>query len=188
MKIISKKLKLACYVTLFLSAICSVNAQTQENQNLDSIKVAIIDTKSFYDEESGIREWVNAYKVFAKETALLIQEIKRLRGEMLILRNEFIKLTNCHYKCNPNSKEEINKKLAKYKKLHQEDKVLEGKHKEKESQVFEPINKKIEHAIKRFADKKGYKIILDTSKKDVVSCRKLDITKEFIKFYNSSNK
>ena len=57
-------------------------------------------------------------------------------------------------------------------------------------EIFAEINKKIENALKLFAEQNGYSIVLDSSKinsSGVILGTMFDITKEFIQFYKEQS-
>lgn len=177
-----------CVFVLILSALAF--AQIEKTQTSAPNKIAGINTEAFYDKEAGIKEVVEAndkleteFKSQKDELRLLGEKIQNLQKEIEELAKP--QKVGC-YPSIQNKVDEYKKLISEYKRRQDDLKSLYDKRK---PEIFADIYKKVGEAIKQFAKENGYVIVLDSSKDNsstIIEGETIDITKEFIKYYNDN--
>ena len=182
---------------LIFSSFCF--AQTENDKTETSIKVAVINSETFFDESTGIIELVLAKKELDEEFEPLNQDLLLKINEVEKCNNEIKKIAEYMNSPEPNPQVcfgsiSIRDRVFKCENLIKETeekredvKVLYEKRK---LEIFADVNKKIENALKLFAEQKGYSVVLDSSKinsSGVILGIMSDITKEFIQFYKEQS-
>jgi cytochrome c-type biogenesis protein CcmH/NrfF len=172
--------------SLALTLVLTVLAVAQTNKNSVPIKVAVIDSHSFYDKETGIKRLVLAERMMGSiDTAASMRYPSQL-SEAANLEKEISSL-----KC---QNQNVDDKLVKLKKLKDEikqteDEIAAGRKKE-EAIIYIPVINQIREKLKEFAKQKGYQMIVDSHSiiESFVSIESDvdDITSEFIKFCNDA--
>lgn len=158
-------------------------------------KIGLINTAVFYDTTVGITRLVAAYKSlqaeFAKQTTDLNNGSARLQAlakEVETLREQARtgKLPDANILT---AKEDEGARLQRELEYKQKD--LETAVNKRESQTIGPIKKDIGQAVDQFARQRGLNLVLDIAKMEEAGIIvafidvKVDITKEFIQFYNT---
>ncbi len=185
-------------LVLILAFTVSAIAQTEKEQSAVSNKVAFVTSETFEDKEKGIKELVDAYAKLSDEFKPQTDEINSLVRRYLELIEEIEKLDNLSKNstgiCFDYS--EIRKKIKELQSLEGQIKKLQETARtlfvKRESQVINPIKNKIQEAMKQFAKEKDYEKIIDLSKLPTgffsfipIDKNIVDVTAEFIKYYNS---
>lgn len=175
-------MKTIAFCILLTITTISVSAQTAKSIN--SAKVAVINTLSFYDEMTGIKKLALAEKQMGMTDCAasfhygsLIEEIKKLEKQIAEL------------KC---QKVAVDSKLLQLQKLKDESqqalKENDACKKKVREQSVEPIVKNVREKLKEFAKMNGYEIVIDkfTIIESLVEINNdlPDITTEFIKYCN----
>lgn len=160
-------------------------------------KIAVINTSAFDDEKGGITKYANAMTALEKEFAPLQADIQTKVNRYQTLGVEIKKLQDSANAPTPvpiNPKD-AQAKMDEYQGLEVTIKRLQedGKTKfeKRQQEVMAPILQDIGKAMDEYGRQKGYALILDGTKLDsaglilAVDLTKIDITKEFITFYNA---
>lgn len=187
-----KNLRIVGLTFIFLT-VCSISALAQVAQ---TGKIAVIYTKAFDNNKSGITKFFNGAESVDKEFEVLNSQIKGLLTRQEALRNEVQSLQEQAQK-NPKipiNQDTIRIKVDEFERIDREIKFKQeaGKadYDRRKEVVMGPILLDIGKAMDEFAVQKGYAIILDSSKLEqagvILALNKTaDVTVEFIKFYNA---
>ena len=178
------------------AAIFAVSASAQGTaQPAAGYKIVIVNTAAF-DSKEGITKYVNALTALETEMRPLTVEIEGMVTRYNALGADIKKIQDQMAKGGgvPIDQAAAQKKVEDYKALEiaikrkQED----GKQRMESRQpaILNPVLQDIAKAMDEFAKQKGYALILDISKDNTglilaVDAAKLDVTKEFITYYNA---
>ena len=174
--------------------VVSIMGQTEKKPDITPVKFAAVDTKAFEDEKSGIKDLIIAYDELETELKPQINELQALSLELQkrqkelseygeVLKKDRLGCGDLYSKVKVKF-EEYNKLYGEFESKHNDFKSLREKYK---SEIVTPVEYKIGNALKQFAREKGYMMILDSSQNNsstLIEEEPVDITKEFIKFYN----
>ena len=184
--------------SLFIAAIFSISAFAQ----VTTLKVGLINTLAFDNDKAGITKYTTAMNSLETEfkpdsTSLdgMAGKINSLQGELEGMQKQLQ---------DPNPKVPINRdaiqgsfntKYAEYEKLTREYKFKQEDAKvrfeRRRQQIMGPILVDIGKAMQEFAKQKGFTLILDGAKLEdaaillAIGDEKIDVTKDFITFYNA---
>ncbi len=186
--------------SLLFAAICSVSAFGQGGAAQPSAagtgKIVVINTAAF-DAKDGIIKYSNAMNALEAEMKPLQTEIDGLVTRYNNLGKEIQTLQANAQKSPavPIDQKAAQAKVEEYQNLELtiKRKQEDGKRKFelRQPQVLGPVLQEIGKAMDDFAKAKGYALILDASKLEAanlilaVDIAKVDVTKEFITFFNS---
>lgn len=178
-------------VSLFLMAFLAVASFAQT-----TTKVAVINTYAFGAEKEGITKYVSALTALNNEFKPLNEELKAMQTKLQTLANDIENLKKLAAS-NPKAFDEkaAQAKVDEAEKLQRDLKFKADNAKinyEKRQQaVMGPIMQDIGKALQEFTKQKGYLMLLDAGKLEEsgillgVGDEKVDVTKEFITFYNA---
>lgn len=159
-------------------------------------KIVVIDTGAFADEKGGIAKYVQAVKSIDTTFTPVQTDLQTSANKIEALRKELEVIQN-----NINSgKVPVDKAAAQAKADQYQNLQTEFKRKQEDAKarfdreqerVMGPVMQDIFKAMQDFATQKGYDMILDAVKLDAQQMilayvpNKVDVTKEFIVYYNS---
>ncbi len=160
------------------------------------IKIVIIDSNIFSDSKTGITKYTNIFTQLETELKPRQVELQNLSIKLQNLQKETQQLQD-EYQKNPNSPlrpAQIQSKLDEIDRIKRE-----GVFKQEEfntlaqrrrQQLLTPMVKDISLGLQEFAKLKGYSLIFDLAKDQngflvTIGDFKLDVTKDFIAFYNA---
>jgi len=185
-------------VSILFTAIFAVSALAQAPaQPGTGTRIAVINTQAFDDDKGGILKYSTAMNALDKEFAPLQQEIQGLVNRYNALGAEIKKIQDS---ANAPTPVPIDPKTAQAKvdeyqtlettiKRKQED--GKARLEKRQQEVMGPVLADIGKAMDEFAKQKGFGLILDGAKLEgaglilAVDLTKVDVTKEFITFYNA---
>jgi len=160
--------------------------------------VKIINFEAFYDENSGIKEFIDLRKRSDREFAGDIKEIQSLRDKYSVLRTDTVKLSDEMNR--PSSIEwkegVIEAKLDELKKMEctirsKQDQVKDL-YEKRQDELTKPLVAQIKAALARFQGENGISVIFDRTKFEEGSyplssaeLKQFDVTKQFIDFFNN---
>ncbi|HXG86629.1 MAG TPA: OmpH family outer membrane protein [Pyrinomonadaceae bacterium] len=171
-------------------------AQAGAAQPAGTAKIVVIDTGAFANEKAGgITKYVNAMKSLDTEFTPVQTDLQNTATRIQTLQKEIQTLQDQA----AGGKVPVDPKTAQAKvdsfqllqtdfKRKQEDAKV--KFERRQDQIMGPVMQDIFKAMQDFAKLKGYDLILDAVKLDAQQMilafipSKLDVTKEFITFYN----
>lgn len=158
-------------------------------------KIGLINIYAFGEEKGGITKYVNAmnsldneFKPTRTELESLVTKIQNLEKEIQILQNQ------AKDPKVPIKPETVNAKVEEYENLKREAKFKQdsanAKYQSRFDVIVGPIWADIRKAMQEFAKQKGYSVILDGAKLEEAGILlgfddKVNITTEFIQFYNT---
>ncbi len=177
----------ASFIFVAISAVSAFSQAAAQPQ------IRVINTAAF-DSKEGITKYSNAMTALETEFKPAQTEIQGLatRYQGLATEIENARKTNPAVPVKPESLQakvdEAQGIEVKIKRLQEDGKI---KFEKRQQQVMGPILQDIGRAMDEFAKSKGYALILDASKLEgaglilAVDIAKVDVTKEFITFYNA---
>lgn len=179
---------------LFLTGAAFGQGAVPAAQPGSNLKIVVINTSAF-DAKDGIAKYTNAMSALEKEFTPAQTEINGLVANYQKLGTELKTLQdNINTGKVPVDRNAAAAKAEEYQSLELtiKRKQEDGKRKFelRQSQVMGPVLQDIGKAIDDFAKQKGYSLVLDASKLEgaglilAVDVAKVDVTKEFITFYN----
>jgi Skp family chaperone for outer membrane proteins len=160
-------------------------------------RIAVINTSAFDDEKGGIIKYANAMNALDNEFKPLQTEIQGLVTRYNTLGAEIKKIQDSANAPTPVpiDQKTVAAKVDEYQTLETtiKRKQEDGKARleKRQGEVMGPVLQDIGKAMDEFAKQKGYAMILDGAKLDsaglilAVDLTKVDVTKEFITFYNA---
>ncbi len=180
-------------VSFIFAALFAVSAFAQ-TQTATS-KIGVINTLAFDDEKAGIAKYVSAMNSLEIEFKPVTAELNTMGTKLQTLQADIEKMRNSASNPNvPIKPETVNAKLEEYDKLGREHKFKQedakARFERRQQTVLGPIMQDIGNAMQDFAKQKGFDLILDGPKLEnagilLASSDKVDITKDFITFYNA---
>jgi len=186
--------------SLFFAAIFSVSAFAQ----VTTVKVGLINTLAFDNDKVGITKYNTAmtaleseFKKDGVDLDAMATRINTLQGELETMQKQLqnppdpkVPIGNRDaMQASFNQKYVDYEKLAREYKFKQEDAKV--RFERRRQTVMGPVLLDIGKAMQEFAKQKGYTIILDGAKLEdaalllAIGDEKIDVTKEFITFYNA---
>ena len=162
-------------------------------QTVSSVgKIAVVDTRVFLDNKNGIKKYIDAinavnaeFKGAAAELDAMALRVQNLEKELRVFQEQVQKGTQVN-------EATVNAKLAEYDKLSREYKFKiqdnDAKYNSRQVALVFPVQRDISIALQEFTKKNGYVLLLDISKDRAglfVSWSPVDVTKQFIAFYNA---
>lgn len=180
-------------INLALVSIFAISLAAQSIPVADS-KARLINTQAFFDEKTGIKDFIEVYRRLKEEFKFQEQELKVMSDETKKLKKELDEISKIR-EPRFSYKEFLNDKITGYEsaiyKLKTKQEEAKSLFDEREESLTVKINKKIVIALKQFAKENDYSAIGDVSKlilwENGISISindSLDVTKEFIQFYN----
>ncbi len=181
-------------VCLIFTAIFTASAFGQAPA-ASNIKIVVINTAAF-DTKEGITKYTNAMNALEREFAPAQTQLQTLattyQSKVTAFQNEQKSAGNSTVPINASSLqakgEEIKTLELQIKRMQEDGKV---KFESRQTAVMGPVLRDIGKAMDDFAKQKGYDLILDATKLEgaglilAVVPVKVDVTKEFITFYNA---
>jgi Skp family chaperone for outer membrane proteins len=155
-------------------------------------KIAVVDTRVFLDNKNGIKKYVDAinavnaeFKTAAAELDAMALKVQTLEKELRAFQAQVQKGTQVN-------EATVNAKLAEYDKLSREYKFKiqdnDARYNSRQVALVYPVQRDISAALQEFTKKNGFILLLDISKDRgglFVSWSPVDVTKQFIAFYNA---
>ena len=185
-------------LSIVFTALFAVSASAQgAAQPAAGTRIAVINTSAFDDEKGGIAKYTAAMTALEKEFAPLQNDIQTKVARYNALGVEIKKLQDSASAPTPVpiDQKTAAAKVDEYQTLETSIKRLQedgkAKFEKRQQEIMAPILQDIGKAMDEYAKQKGYALILDATKLDsaglilAVDLTKIDITKEFIVFYNA---
>ena len=155
-------------------------------------KIAVVDTRVFLDNKNGIKKYVDAinavnieFKPAAAELDAMALKVKNLQKELETMQEQAQKGVQVNQAT-------FTAKLDEYTKLSREYRFKvqdnDAKYNSRQVALVFPVQRDISIALQEFTKKNGFVLLLDISKDRAglfVSWNPVDVTKEFIAFYNA---
>lgn len=195
MKIRMRRSSLIFYA-VFFAVFFTSSAYSQATTTNTATRIAVINTLAFDDEKEGILKYVNALNALDKEFSTTKTELQAMATKLENLTKEYNNLLEQANKPNsPISPQTLQAKREEIERLQREAKFKQddanARYQSRYNVVVGPVLQDIMKAMQEYAKQKGYTIIFDAAKLDesnlilAIGDEKIDVTKDFIKFYNS---
>lgn len=169
-------------------ALCAISAAAQDIAPPNAApNLVFIDTRAFVGAE-GINRYTKALDAAIGETGPIQQELKAIGLKMEALEKVVTGAGG-----GESAASQFQARIVEYRRLEVE---FKRKQEEKDAilarrrrEVLPPVLEDIKRAMAEFAAQKGYSLILDAAELEpavlVCDLAKLDVTKQFIAFYNA---
>ncbi len=158
-----------------------------------NLKIGVINPAVFEAEKGGISKYINALNSLDNEFKPDNQKLQTLANQMNALKTE-IETLQKQTGTVPVKAEDLNKKIEDYNRMARELKFQQedakARYESRQQIVMGPVLKDIGTAMQEYAEKNGFSMLLDATRLDNAGLllafdRKLDVTDDFIKFYNA---
>lgn len=179
------------FVSLVLAAMMAVSASAQTASG----KIGVINTFLFDQEKGGIAKYTAAMNSLETEFKPTNQQLQTIAQQMSTLKTEIETLQKSASNPNiPVKTDSVNGKIEQYNRLARELKFKQedakARFESRRQTVLGPVLRDIGKAMQEYADKNGFSMLLDAAKLDSAGLilafdRKLDVTADFIRFYNA---
>lgn len=174
------------FALMFTVAILAVSASAQAT----APRFGFVDVNAFEDEKAGITRLVNANRALVLEFQPAENEINTIRTKLQGLAREIQTLNEALQRGNPPvDRKTLEDKSAEYQRLLEEGQAkqeqLQQRVQERQAAVVGPIFQEVRTALNDFAKQRGYTAILSRETVLALSDDKLDVTKDFITFFNA---
>ena len=174
------------FVLLFTFAVLAVSANAQATAQ----RFGFVDVGAFEDDKAGITRIINASRALVLEFQPAENEINTIRTKLQGLAREIQTLNEALQRGNPPvDRKTLEDKSAEYEKLLAEgqskSEQLQARVQERRGAVLGPIFQEVISALGDYAKQKGFTAILSKESVLGLSDEKLDITKDFITFFNA---
>lgn len=187
------------FVSLVFAAVFTVSTFAQTGaggaQSVGPAKIGIINTFAFGDEKAGITKYINAVKAInteftptQTELETMNTKLSNLAKEIQVFRDQASTGKVPIDEKTVQAKVDEAEKLQRDLKFKQED--AKARYEKRQQAVIGPVMQDIGKALQDFAKQKGFTLLLDIAKDEVglvlaVGDEKIDVTKDFITFYNA---
>lgn len=155
-----------------------------------ALKIGVVDANQFTDEKAGITKLLNADRALVLEFQPAQNELNVLRTRLEGLDKELVALREAQEKGNPpvdpkavKAKEEEFTRL--YNEYQTKGQQLEERVQQRRAAVLNPIYAEIRTALTDFSKQRSYSMLLSREALLVLGDDKLDVTKDFITFFNA---
>ena len=185
-------------VSISIAALFAISAFAQATPGAapaaTSGKIGLINTFAFDDDKEGIKKFVSAmnsleteFKPRQAELQTMATRLETLAKDLQTMQEQAAKNVPVDQKTVA-AKQEEGERLQRELKFKQDD--AKASYERRYAQIMGPIQQEIGKAITEFSKAKGYAIILDVAKLDQAGIvlaldDKMDVTKEFIAFFNA---
>lgn len=182
-----KNLKLLAFGSAIL-IIFSISAMSQTSGTPLPSKIGWIDTAMFSDEKAGVTKFVNALKALDAEFKPKVSELEGIQAKLKTISDALQKPAN------PAVPQDLQAKRDEGERLQREfefkKKEFEAGYGKRRNEVISPLTADILKVMQEFAKQKGYAAIFDIgalaqTNALLVLEPAVDITKEFVAFYNA---
>ena len=180
-------------VSFVLTALFAISAFAQAQPAAP--KIGLIDIYAFGAEKGGITKYINAMTTLNNEFKQPQTELQGMVTKIQALEKEIPGLrTQAEQKNSPISVTTVNNKIQELEDLKREAKFKQdnanAKYQTRYDAVVGPVWMDIRKAMQEFAKQKGYSVIFDGAKLEESGILlgfddKVNITTEFIQFYNT---
>ncbi len=184
------KFFLAIIASLVFAAVSAV--QTSAQTVPPARKIAVIDTRAFLDTKTGIKKYVTAIEAVNTEFKAAAAELDAMALKIQNLQKELQAFQEQSQKGVQVNQATVTAKLEEYTKLSRDYRFRvqdnDAKYNSRQIALVFPVQRDISTALQEFTKKNGFVLLLDISKDRAglfVSWYPVDVTKEFIAFYNA---
>jgi len=180
------KRKNSVFVLLFTFAVLAVSVNAQSAAQ----RFGFVDVGAFEDDKAGVTRLINANRALQLEFQPAENEINTIRTKLQGLAREIQTLSEALQRGNPPvDRKTLEDKSAEYEKLLAEGQSkteqLQARVQERQGVVLGPIYQEVRAALGDYAKQKGFTAIMSKEVVLGLSDEKLDVTKDFITFFNA---
>lgn len=157
---------------------------------INQSKLAVLVTEAFTDEPGGITKLINAEKALAAEFKPANDKLVTLKSRIDALSVELDNLRKNSNTPAATIQAKVDEGQTLQRQFDYEQKDASSRYSKRRSEIVGPVTSDIGKAIDEFRDKKGLYMIFNYTKFWdsgilVTASQVVDITKEFIQFYNT---
>lgn len=169
---------------LFVLAAAAASAQQVPT------KIGVVNSEAFYDEKAGITKLSAGVKNLNTIFGPIQSELETMNKRLQTLT---VEIENLRKQPNPDLKvgqAKADEAEQLQRNLSRKTEDAKTQYARKESEILGPIRRTIGDGLQEFAKSKGYALIFDISKDQnglllVVGDQSVDVTKDFISFFNA---
>ena len=184
-------------ISLFLAGLvfALVVAGSAFAQTPSQVKIGIINTYDFGDEKGGITKYINVVKSLNAEFTPAQLELETVQKKFSTLAKEIQTLREqANSGKIPIDEKAFGAKVEEAERLQRDIKFKQedgkARYERRQQAVISPVMQDIGRALNEYARQKGYTLIFDVAKDEVglllaIGDEKIDVTKDFITFYNA---
>ena len=155
------------------------------NDTVPAGKVALVDTRLFYDQKAGIQKLINAYKQLEAEFAPRQAELQIMQNRIVAMNAEINKMG-----ATPAAKAKEEELVRLQRDFTYQQQEAEAAVNRRRLILVQPIHQQLAKALQEFIAARGIALLLDTSKLEGVLLAALptvDVTQAFINDFNLKN-
>lgn len=178
-------------VSILFAAIFAVSAFAQGTAKSN---IVLVNTQAFVDQKAGITKILNGYKRLETELKPEYDKYEAKGNQFTTLKKSYDTLVQNAQKNIPINNDDLQTKRDQLQNLQTDLKRMEEdikiKQSKREGEILGPILEEIDSSMQAFAKQKGYSLVMDIGR--LANAQMLlymdasvDITKEFIAFYNA---
>lgn len=166
-------------------------ARPASNEPVPASKIALVDTRYFYDEKGGISKLVVGYNQLNREFQPKQQELETIQNRIRAIAEELQKFGNSTIPVDPKTiqnKQDEGERLQR--ELEYKKKDAEAAYQKRRAEIIGPISDEIGKALQAFAQARGITMILDPSQMEAAFLAiipSVDATQAFITDFNAKN-
>lgn len=184
-------------VSFIFAAIFAVSAFAQAGGQPGTAKIVVIDTGAFAGDEkglNGINKFITAMKSLNDEFKVVQTELDTMSNRLQTLAAEIEKMRNPPQGVPVNTstlQTKIDEAQTLDRDLKRKQEDAQSKYERRRQVVMGPLMQDISKSLQDFAKLKGYDLILDAARLDAQQMilgfvpDRVDVTKEFIIYYNA---
>jgi Skp family chaperone for outer membrane proteins len=170
-------------ITLVAAAQSTMNAPTPTNNDaVPAGKVAVVDSRLFYEQTAGIQKLIRAYQQLATEFVATQAELQNLQNRIITMNNEINKMG-----ATPAAKAKEEEVIRLQRDLTYKQQEAETAYNKRRVILVQPIQAHIGKALQEFIAARGITLLLDSSKLEgaiLAALPAIDVTQAFIADYN----
>lgn len=181
------------FAILISCAVCAASVSAQPA--VPAARVAVVNSFLFSDEKDGLVRYVTAVRTINTEMAPVQAELNTMGGRLSGLAKEIeaFRVQAANGKVDERAAQakvdEAEKLDREFKFKQEEAKIMLAK---RQQAILGPVMQDVGRSLNDFAKQKGYSLIFDLAKDNSgllvgLGDEKLDVTREFIAFYNARN-
>lgn len=169
----------------------TASAPAVSNEPVPASKIALVDTRYFYDEKNGINKLIAGLKQLEREFLPKQQELLGLQNRLQAIADELQKLGGGAAPVDPKTiqaKQDEGERLQR--ELEYKKKDAEAALQKRRSELVGPVSEEIGKALQAFAAARGITMILDPSRMEeafLAVIPSVDATQAFIADFNTKN-
>ncbi len=180
-------------VSILFAAIFAISAFAQASAKSN---IVLVNTQAFVDQKAGITKILNGYKRLETELKPEYDKYEAKANQFTTLKKSYDTLVSQATEGKvpvktddiQTKRDQLQNLQTELKRMEEDIKIKEGKRQE---EILGPILSEVESSMQAFAKQKGYSLVMDVGRLAGAQMilymdDSVDITKEFIAYYNAA--